>query len=185
MIGGIAMVDLRRDEIPRVTITQEMIDAAAELRKQVTVHRTKTSPVDTDSGVLGEFAFAQWFYGDWRHNEVGSTKGKVDFDGRIEVKTSVFPLNPKLNLPVREDYARKRTPEFYVWCCLDVPSARDKRIIAGQEIAVVGWIGGEHAHRNPATTMGRMSSYRCHLTPVWMMHPMDSFRDAYESAESS
>ena len=175
------MVDLRRDEIPRVAITQEMIDAAEKLRKQVTVHRTKTSPVDTDAGIHGEFAFAQWFYGDWQHNEVGETKGKVDFDGRIEVKTSVFPLNPKLNLPVREDYARRRTPEFYVWCCLDVPSARDKRIIPGREIAIVGWVNGVMAHSNTPQTMGWMSSYKCHLTPVWMMHPMGSFRTAYDS----
>jgi hypothetical protein len=169
------MVDLTHDEIPRITITEKIIDAALAIERNVQVHRTRTSPVDTLSGIIGEFAFAEWYYGDWRQNEVGETQGSPDFEGRIEVKTSVFPLSERLNLPIREDYAKARTPDYYVWCCIDVPSRSDKRILPGREVAIVGWATGEEAHNAPLMNMGWVGSYKCHLTPVPDLHSMDKF----------
>ena len=169
------MVNLNSDEIPRVMITQEMLDVANDLVNEVQVHRTRTSPVDTLSGIIGEFAFAEWFYGDWRNNEVGDTIGRPDFEDRIEVKTSVFPLSSRLNLPIREDYARSRQPDYYIWCCIDVPSKYEKEISPGREVAVVGWATGEDAHSAPLRNMGWVRSYRCYLTPVPDLLPMAEF----------
>lgn len=169
------MVDLIHDEVPRVVITEDMLAAANDLVVEVQVHRTRTSPVDTLSGILGEFAFAEWFYGNWRSNEVGYTIGQPDFEGRIEVKTSVFPLSSRLNLPIREDYARSRQPDYYIWCCIDVPSKYEKEILLGREVAVVGWATGEDAHSASLRNMGWVQSYRCHLTPVPELLPMAEF----------
>jgi hypothetical protein len=152
-----------------------MLDTANELIDDVRVHRTKTSPVDTLAGILGEFAFAEWYNGDWRENEVGDTVGRPDFEDSIEVKTSVFPLSSRLNLPIREDYAISRQPDYYVWCCIDVPSKNEKDIFPGLEIAVVGWATGEEAHASPVGNMGWVQSYRCHLTPVPQLRAMTEF----------
>ncbi|MFO1535741.1 MAG: hypothetical protein ABR586_08760, partial [Thermoplasmatota archaeon] len=62
--------------------------------------------MDDVTGILGEFAFAQWFFGDWRKHMVGTNKGQMDFVN-VEVKTSAFPFRETLNLLVREDYAEK------------------------------------------------------------------------------
>ena len=169
------MVDLIDDHVPRVVITDEMIQGANELVNDVQVHRTRTSPVDTLAGIIGEFAFAEWYYGDWRKNEVGETIGRPDFEDRIEVKTSVFPLSSRLNLPIREDYAISRQPDYYIWCCIDVPSKFEKEILLGREVAIVGWATGEDAHSAPLGNMGWVQSYRCHLTPVPDLRPMGEF----------
>lgn len=96
---------------PVVTISDEMIDAAQKLVDAVRVNRTVASSIDTLTGILGEFVFAQYFYSDWRKNRVGSNKGDVNFTD-IEIKTSAFPFSPRLNLLVREDYAKKGKRHF-------------------------------------------------------------------------
>ena len=98
---------------PTIRITEEMIDAAKNLEASVKVNRTVASEIDTLTGILGEFVFAQYFYSDWRKNRVGSNKGDVNFTD-IEIKTSAFPFSERLNLLVREDYAQIRKPPFYV-----------------------------------------------------------------------
>ena len=50
---------------------------------------------------------------------MGENKGEINF-GNIEIKTSSFPFNPKLNLLVREDYARKRKAPYYIQIIIDV-----------------------------------------------------------------
>ena len=91
-----------------IEIDSEMIDWALKKAPSVKVNRTKSSQFDTVYGILGEFAFAKWFYGDWKELSQVDTKGKADFQDQIEVKTSAFPYSTKLNLLVREDYAKKR-----------------------------------------------------------------------------
>src|SRR4030042_6991654 len=111
------------DHYPSILVTEEMIIEAKKLISSVKVHRTIASQIDTLTGILGEFAFAQFFYGDWRQHRVGINKGQVDF-GNIEIKTSAFPFRESLNLLVREDYAYKRKPAFYVQIILDVESSK-------------------------------------------------------------
>jgi hypothetical protein len=94
---------------PKVELTEQMISAAKAMVDKVRVKRTVASKIDTLAGILGEFAFAQYFFGDWTKNRVGSNKGDIDFTN-IEIKTSAFPFRGNLNLLVREDYAQKRKP---------------------------------------------------------------------------
>ena len=72
---------------PHIIITQEMIDEAKRLIPQTKVERTVASKIDTLTGHLGEFAFAQFMFNDWRKNLVGRNKGESDF-GDFEIKTS-------------------------------------------------------------------------------------------------
>ena len=51
---------------PIVTITAEMLALAKELVPGNEVNRTKASEIDTLTGHLGELAFAQYFYGDFK-----------------------------------------------------------------------------------------------------------------------
>ncbi len=90
-----------------------MIDAANLLEASVKVNRTKTSKEDTLIGILGEYVFAEYFYGDWKKNNVGLSKGKFDFK-QFEIKTSASPFSERLHLLVRGDYALKRKPPYYV-----------------------------------------------------------------------
>ena len=98
-------------EYSYIIITDQMIEAAKDLIQKVKVERTIASSIDTLTGILGEFAFAQYMYNDWKQNRVGKNKGDVDFED-IEIKASSFPFRDTLNLLVREDYANKRKPPF-------------------------------------------------------------------------
>ena len=102
------------DRYPSVLVTREMIEDSMERAPSVTVYRTKASNLDTVYGLIGEYCFAEWLYGEWKQHSKLDTKGKVDFIGEIEVKTSAFPFSDKLNLLVRQDYALKRKPKYYV-----------------------------------------------------------------------
>ena len=64
---------------PSISITAEMLTEANAIIKLVRVNRTIASRIDTLTGVLGEFLFAEYFYGNWKKNRVGSNKGDVDF----------------------------------------------------------------------------------------------------------
>ena len=55
-----------------------MIDQAIKLAPSVKVNRTIASNIDTVSGILGEFVFAQYMYGNWKKNRVGDNKGQED-----------------------------------------------------------------------------------------------------------
>ena len=52
-----------------IIISNEMIFEAKKLINEVKVNRTIASKIDTLTGILGEFAFAQYMYGDWKKTE--------------------------------------------------------------------------------------------------------------------
>ena len=115
---------------PVVIITQEMIDTAKKFIPFTQVRRTIASEIDTLTGHLGEFVFAEYFYGNWQNHRVSKNKGETDFDD-IEIKTSAFPFSERLNLLVREDYAQKRKPSFYIQVIIDVSSRYARNIDRG------------------------------------------------------
>ncbi len=51
-------------QFPCITLTAEIIDSARILIEKVQVNRTIVSKIDTLTGILGEYAFAEYFYGD-------------------------------------------------------------------------------------------------------------------------
>ncbi|MCD6336404.1 MAG: hypothetical protein J7M27_13955 [Candidatus Latescibacteria bacterium] len=162
-----------------VILTEEMIEAARALISATRVRRTVASGIDTLTGILGEFAFAEYFYNDWRQNRVGENKGEVDFEG-IEIKASAFPFSDRLNLLVREDYAQKRKPAFYVQIILDVPSRHADTIFPGTKALVCGWATAEEVDRAPkrdfGSKMGGRGGYSCHYIRISALHPMEAFR---------
>ena len=167
---------------PIVTITKEMIDTAKELINKVKVNRTIASKIDTLTGVLGEFAFAQYMYGDWRKNRVGENKGDVDFID-IEIKTSAFPFRNTLNLLVREDYAQKRKSRFYVQIIIDVSSRHADDIVANTKAYIAGWATAVEVDNAPRRDFGSKVSqyggYKCHYISIRELHPMETFKVEY------
>lgn len=161
---------------PHVIITPEMIAEATRLIPQTRVRRTVASGLDTLSGHLGEFAFAQYFFGYWRAHRVGKNRGESDFD-QIEIKTSAFPLRPHLNLLVREDYAQKRHPSFYVQIILDIPSPRVRRIDPGTSAYLCGFATASEVNAAPkrdfGSKFGGAGGYRCHYIPILKLKPME------------
>lgn len=153
-----------------------MIDEAKRLEPETTVKRTKASAIDTLTGHIGEFVFAQYYYGDWRRNSVGDNKGKVDF-GDIEVKASAYPYRKGLNLLVREDYAARRKPKYYVQIVIDVPSAHAKEIKAGMDAILCGFATSEDVDNAPKRDFGAKkgysSGYSCHYIPIKDLTPID------------
>lgn len=164
---------------PTVIITKEMIEAAKAFIPATKVHRTVASKIDTLTGILGEFVFAQYFYNDWRQNSVGENKGEVDFKD-IEIKTSAFPFNDRLNLLVREDYAQKRKPARYVQIIIDVLSRNADEISPGTKAYLCGWATAEEVDRAPkrdfGSKIGDQGGYRCHHIRITALHSMEEFR---------
>ena len=153
-----------------------MIDAAIALIPHTKVDRTRASKIDTLTGHLGEFVFAQYYLGDRRKHQVGANKGQIDFDN-IEIKTSAFPFNNRLNLLVREDYAEKRKPDFYVQIIIDVKDRDATTIPAGTEAILCGFATHyelEHAKkRDFGSKSGCNSGYKCYAIPISELHPVD------------
>jgi len=164
---------------PHIIISQEMIDEAKRLIPQTKVERTIASKIDTLTGHLGEFVFAQYFFNDWRKNFVGKNKGESDF-GDFEIKTSAFPFNRKLNLLVREDYARKRKPKFYVQLIIDVASHLADSIPANSRAYLCGYATCEEVNKAPlkdfGSKLGDKGGYRCHYISITKLKPVRELR---------
>lgn len=162
-----------------ILTTQEMLDTARRSIDAVRVRRTVASPIDTLAGLVGEFAFGQWFLGDWRKHDVFNTKGKADFDDRVEVKTSAYPFRDTLNLLVREDYAQKRRPECYVQVIIDTPDRYARDIEPGWVCRISGWATSEDVDAAPLRDFGAKGGgrggYRCRHIAIRDLRPMDQF----------
>ena len=160
-----------------------MIDYCTEAIPNVQVHRTKTSPYDTLGGLIGELVFAEWFLGNWREHDVYVTKGKEDFFNEIEIKTSVFPFSPNLNLLVREDYASKRKPKFYIQIILDIQNRNQKIIPAGTDAILAGFASHEEVDNAPlrdfGSKFGSKGGYRCRYISIRSLQPMSKFKLIY------
>lgn len=169
-------------EYPKVVITKEMIDAAKELIPSTKIYRTVASSIDTLSGNLGEFAFAQYFYNDWKKNRVGKNKGDVNFTD-IEIKTSAFPFRDTLNLLVREDYAEKRKPPFYVQVIIDVDSKTANEIKPNTVAYICGYASAADVDKTPlkdfGSKFGGSGGYKCHYIKISDLKPMSDFQKAY------
>ena len=137
---------------------------------------------------LGEFAFAQWFTGDWHNHEVGTNKGAVDFKGIVEVKASSFPFRDTLNLLVREDYAGKRHPPLYVQVIIDVQDPKARIILPNTEAVIAGFVTGDLVSKAPLRDFGSKSGgrggYKCKFIAIRDLSPMDGFREIYDSIVS-
>lgn len=172
-----------------ILITNDMFAYANEASKHTSVNRTIASPFDTLSGLLGELAFAQWFLGDWGKHDVYNTKGKSDFFNEIEIKTSAFPFSDRLNLLVREDYAQKRKPLFYVQTILNIPSRDTKKIEPGISIILAGYATAKEIDAAPlrdfGSKFGGRGGYRCHYIQISQLKDMSLFKDAYENRKLS
>ena len=165
-----------------------MLSFALEASHHVAVARTITSPFDTLTGLLGELAFAQWFLGDWRKHDVFNTKGLSDFFDEIEIKTSAFPFSDRLNLLVREDYAKKRKPMFYIQTILDLPARDVKCILAGYSIKLAGYAMAIEIDEAPLKDFGSKfgggGGYRCHYIQIAKLGNMANFKKIYENAKA-
>jgi len=163
---------------PRVTITADMLREARAWAPRVKIQRTVASRIDALTGVLGEMAFAQFLFADWRRHQLGANKGKADFD-TLEVKASAFPFSPKLHLLVREDYARSRKPLCYVQVIIDI-SARALDVPAGTQAVLCGYATCEEVDAAPLKDFGSKfggdGGYRCHYLPVLRLHPIEDLR---------
>ncbi|MBN2056034.1 hypothetical protein JW905_13985 [bacterium] len=169
---------------PSVIVSEEMLAAALNLVDAVRVRRTVASEIDTLTGILGEFAFARYFFGDWRAHRVGHNRGETDFDD-IEIKTSSFPFHAGLHLLVREDYAASRKPACYVQVILNVANRDADRIPAGTNAVICGWATAAEVDRAPlrdwGSKFGTGGGYRCHGIRIADLHPMNELRLAMGS----
>jgi hypothetical protein len=170
-------------EYPSVTLTADMIEEASALIPVTRVMRTIASRIDTLTGHLGEFAFAEYSLGSWRKHRVGQNKGAVDF-GDIEIKTSAFPFRDTLSLLVRQDYAAKRKPPFYVQVIVDVASKKAASIPPGTRAYICGFASAEEVDASPVMDFGSKfggpGGYLCHHTTIRDLHPIQELRGAYD-----
>jgi len=171
-------------QYPKVELTKDMIFAAKAMVDKVRVKRTIASKIDTLAGILGEFAFAQYYFGDWTRNRVGANKGDLDFNN-IEIKTSAFPFSENLHLLVREDYAKKRKPPFYIQVIIDVQSTDARDIQPGTTAYICGFASAREVDEAPkkdfGSKFGRRGGYRCHYVPLLLLHPMDEFEETHKN----
>lgn len=175
-----------RNSFPVVMITQEMIDEAKRLTPATKVERTIASKIDTLTGHLGEFVFAQFLFGDWKKHHVGKNKGEVDFPD-IEIKTSAFPFSDSLHLLVREDYARKRKPKFYAQIIIDVDSEFAEKILPHTKAILCGYATSDEVNAAPlkdfGSKFGTDGGYRCHYISIRRLHSIEMLKDVRIDAE--
>lgn len=164
---------------PRIVVTDELLRAAEPLAREARIRRTKASPVDALTGVLGEMVFAQYLFGDWRRHQIRTNRGKADFD-TIEIKASAYPFHGGLHLLVREDYASKRKPLCYVQIIFDVASREANDIPANTPAVLCGFATWQEVDRAPrkdfGSKLGDKGGYRCRYIPVRQLHPMNELR---------
>lgn len=157
-----------------------MIEDAFDRSGSLKVNRTTTSQFDTVYGILGEYCFAQWYLGDWKFHRNVNTKGQVDFFGLVEIKTSAFPFSEKLNLLVREDYAEKRKPNFYVQTIINLPDRWHTKIEDGMECILTGFETSANLEKAPlrdfGSKFGGHGGYRCRYIPISHLRPMDELK---------
>jgi hypothetical protein len=156
-----------------------MMAEAQLFAREVAMRRTKASRVDALAGVLGEMAFAQFLYGDWRRHELRTNKGKADFD-TLEIKASAFPFSTRLHLLVREDYAERRKPLCTVQIVLNVNDARAGDIPIGTPAILCGFATSEEIDAAPlkdfGSKLGGAGGYRCRYIPISRLHPMSELK---------
>ena len=161
-----------------------MISEAIKLQQKIKVNRTQASNIDTITGALGEFSFAEWFLGDWKKHEVGNNSGQVDFDDCIEIKTSTFPFRESLNLLVRQDYAIKRQPAFYIQVIIDSNARSLSEITPGTSAIIAGFATGHQVEHAPlkdfGSKFGGKGGYKCHFIEISKLHRMTEFQDQYQ-----
>lgn len=162
-----------------IEISEKMIDYASSVANKIVVNRTKTSSIDTLAGALGELAFAQWFLDDWTNHDLTSTKGKIDFFDKIEIKTSAYPYSENLNLLVRSDYAKARSPDFYIQTILCVSDRKAHSIRQGTICRLSGWATHSEVMSAPlkdfGSKFGGRGGYQCHYIQIKQLHPMEMF----------
>lgn len=162
-----------------VPITAEMLEYARAAEEDVRVHRTRASKIDSLTGLIGELAFAQWFLGVWKAHDVRDTKGRPDFLEVIEVKTSTYPWSDRLNLLVREDYAEKRRPEYYVQVIVDAPNRDAQDIQPGWNCRISGWATPDEVDKAPLRDFGAKGGgrggYRCRYIAIKDLRAMEAF----------
>ncbi len=164
---------------PKIIITAEMINQAKEMISSTRVNRTVASPFDTLTGHLGEYIFAEYFYGNWRLNNVGKNKGKSDFDN-IEVKASAFPFSERLNLLVRQDYALKRKPKCYVQIILSIKDRFQKDIYPDTFAYIGGFATADEVDKAPlrdwGSKFGKYGGYKCHYIMIKDLKPISEIK---------
>lgn len=165
-----------------------MINKAKELISSTKVNRTIASEIDTLTGNLGEFAFAQYYYGDWKLNRVGDNKGEVNFKD-IEIKASAFPFNEYLNLLVRQDYAQKRKPPFYIQIIIDVKDRYAKDIFPDTKAYICGFASDIDVDNAPlkdfGSKFGNAGGYKCHYISIKNLKEMSEFKKEYENRKNN
>lgn len=146
----------------------------------LSIVRTKTSQFDTLYGILGEYCFAQWFLGEWESHSKKDTKGNIDFFNKVEIKTSAFPFSENLNLLVREDYALKRKPEFYVQTIIDLPKNGYSGPSAQLKCILAGYATSEEVDLAPSkdfgSKFGGKGGYKCKYISIKNLKPMDELK---------
>tara|TARA_Y100001949_G_scaffold160648_1_gene152402 strand:- start:658 stop:1185 length:528 start_codon:yes stop_codon:yes gene_type:complete len=162
-----------------VEITPDMMRYANSLHSKLKMDRTVESEIDSLIGLMGELVFASWFYGDYMKGntlaEIKENYGQPDFDRKYEIKASCHKYSENLNLPVREDYAKKRTPQYYIQVLFDTEKPA---IDTHTRALLIGWIDGYQATEGKEPqTMGRVTSFKCYLTPFKQLHPMSDLKD--------
>lgn len=166
-------MNIEKDPV-RVVITSEMLHAAELASGLVHVNRTIASPIDTLTGILGEMVWAQYYFGDWRKHNLITNKGRSDFDS-VEIKTSAFHFNRKLNLLVREEYSKKRKPKYYVQIIISIESGQS-RILPDTNAYICGFALQQEVenapYRQETKKGGGMAGYRTKFIPIVQLHPI-------------
>ena len=161
-------------DIMHIPITKEMLDYAKSLERTMQMNRTKASEVDTLTGLMGELIFAEYWYGNFKvgnqYENLVKNFGQPDFEGRFEVKASCFPFSMDLNLLIREDYAKKRTPPFYIQILFDTDK---KEITTDTEAMIIGYKDGELAHNGELKEMRGVEGFKCYHTKFSDLDPIE------------
>lgn len=178
------IIEPPRGDCPWMIITEELLQEAKSLIPKIQLHNERANEFDALTGTIGELAFAEWLYGDFRKHTVGRNFGKADFKG-IEIKTSLHTLTNSRHLIAKASYVESRPAAFYVQCFCNSSTPRRGPLV-GDTVFIAGWLakdellklGREHWE---VTRDGEQTGIRTLRVPLPRLNPMGQFREAYEA----
>ncbi len=162
-----------------IEITPEMLAAADEFVLNVMKARATVTTRSPQTFLIAEFAFAQWFLGDWRRHNFRETNCETNFMDSTEIRSSARPFRNTLNLLAKQPYVDRRNADYYVCVIIDAPVIHPTEIQAGWICKICGWETNAKVKRALKRDVGkgndRYAGYKSYAILISDLQPMSTF----------
>ncbi len=163
-----------------IEITHDMLAAAIEFMPNVRGTRDITTDRSAQLFLISEFAFAEWFLGDWRRHPFRETNCETNFMDSTEMRSSAARyFSNRLKLLVKQPYVNIRNANYYVNAIIVTHETHVPALQAGWTCRICGWETDAEVRAAPVDYFpvgdGHPARFRCHYIPISDLQPMSTF----------